>query len=91
MDDVMNEADFWFVVTGNVFLHTYLERDVKHGATSVPIEQCTGWCRCISRTRSRRRVSGVRAAGRPGGAFAPALDEETGEPKIEKRCRDRRV
>jgi hypothetical protein len=40
MDEVMNEADFWFIVTGNVFLHTYLERDVKHGVTTIPFEQC---------------------------------------------------
>jgi hypothetical protein len=82
MDDVMNEADFWFIVTGNVFLHTYLERDVKHGATSVPIEQCTG---CQQEYQSDeiaeagQRCPGCGATG--PGAFQPAMDEETGEPK----------
>lgn len=42
MDEVLNEADFWFVTCGNVFLHTYLERDVKHGVTDVPFVQCVG-------------------------------------------------
>jgi hypothetical protein len=40
MDDVLDEADYWFIVTGNVFMHTYLERDMRHGQQNVPMEQC---------------------------------------------------
>jgi hypothetical protein len=50
MDDVMNEADFWFIVTGNVFLHTYLESDVKHGVTEIPLSSAWRASRCSRRT-----------------------------------------
>ena len=40
MRTVLNEADYWFIVTGNVWLHTYLERDAKHGIVEDPLVEC---------------------------------------------------
>lgn len=31
MDAVLNEFDFWLLVTGNAFLHTYIDYDIKNG------------------------------------------------------------
>ncbi len=40
MDAVMNEFDYWFIVTGNAFLHTAWEKDLKYGSGSVQHETC---------------------------------------------------
>lgn len=81
MDSVMNEADFWFIVTGNVFLHTYLERDVKHGVTVVPFEQCVQ-CGEINSVDVIVEAGNVCPCGST--EFVPAVSPETGEP-MEKR------
>src|SRR3990167_3840091 len=36
----LNEAHYWFIVTGNVFAHTFFEKDVKHGYDEIPQEAC---------------------------------------------------
>lgn len=78
MDAVMNEGDFWFVVTGNSFLHTYLERDVKHGVTEVPIDQCAG---CGQQYPQNEITDAQGACPDCGGQeFQPAVDPLSGEP-----------
>lgn len=40
MDTVLNEFDFWLIVTGNAFLHTFLDYDIKYGLMNVNQVQC---------------------------------------------------
>lgn len=78
MDAVLNEADFWFIVTGNVFLHTYLERDVKHGVTVIDMEQCAT-CGAIN-SPDQIMKAGQMCPDCKGMQFKPAMDPETGAP-----------
>lgn len=40
MDNVMTEGDFWLTTTGNSFLHTFLDYDLKYGALEVRQVEC---------------------------------------------------
>lgn len=40
MNRVMSEADFWMLVTGNAFIHTFVDYDVKYGFTTIETLQC---------------------------------------------------
>lgn len=40
MDFVMDEADFWLLACGNVWLHESINYDIKNGQVAVPVEQC---------------------------------------------------
>jgi hypothetical protein len=40
MDGVLLEGDFWLCVTGNTFLHTFVDYDMKYGTTDVPQLEC---------------------------------------------------
>lgn len=40
MDAVLSEFDFWLLVTGNAFLHTFVDYDMKHGVMRVPLMVC---------------------------------------------------
>lgn len=40
MDRVMSEFDWWLIVTGNAFLYTYWDYDVRHGMVAVKVYQC---------------------------------------------------
>jgi hypothetical protein len=77
MDDVMNENDFWFIVTGNVFLHTYYERDAKHGVTEIPFEMCLQ-CNTIYSTPEIAEKKNLCDCG--GTQFGPAVSPETNMP-----------
>jgi hypothetical protein len=78
MDDVMNEADFWFIVTGNVFLHTFYEKDVRHGMKKIPYETCVA-CKAETTSDVIAESKGVCPACK-GNQFAPTMDEN-GDPK----------
>jgi len=82
MDEVLNEADFWFVTTGNVFLHTYLERDVKHGVTVVPYQECLS-CQGVYKDTDIEEAGGVCPQCQAPGPFQPAMDE-MGQPMEEQ-------
>ena len=77
MDAVMNEHDFWFIVTGNAFLHTYLERDMRHGYETLTIEMCVG-CKQMYGPQDMEEMGGVCPCG--SNQFLPATDPETGAP-----------
>jgi hypothetical protein len=78
MDSVMNEHDFWFIVTGNAFLHTYYERDARYGVTEIPYESCVG---CGATYSTPEIAEAKNACPDCGGLeFGPAVDAETGEP-----------
>lgn len=40
MNANLTEFDFWLITTGNAFLHTYVDYDIKHGTIKVPMEAC---------------------------------------------------
>ena len=40
MDSVMTEFDFWLLVTGNAFTHTFVDYDLKNGVIRVPMLSC---------------------------------------------------
>jgi hypothetical protein len=82
MDAVMNEGDFWFIVCGNVFLHTYLERDIKHGSTEVPYEQCQ-MCQAVSPVDATTTDAGHTCPECGSPDLTPAIDPETGAPKVD--------
>jgi hypothetical protein len=82
MDATMNEGDFWFIVTGNVFLHTYFELDARHGFEIIEFEQCVT-CQTVYPPKDILEAKGV-CPGCGGAEFAPAMDPETGEPMIKR-------
>ena len=75
MDDVLNEGDFWLIVTGNTFLHTFLDYDIKHGTLAVRQVQCTACGEQMDET-----VNACPSC--QGVAFMPAMDEMTGEQTV---------
>lgn len=89
MDDVMNEHDFWFIVTGNAFLHTYYERDVKHGTTTIPFEQCQT-CKTVLDAPAVAEAKGV-CPDCQGNQWAPAMDPETGGPMVQTQPKGKGV
>jgi hypothetical protein len=40
MDRVMSEFDWWLIVTGNAFLYTYWDYDVRYGMVTVKVMEC---------------------------------------------------
>lgn len=82
MDNIMSEADFWFIVCGNVFGHTFLEYDAKHGFDVIPFEQCVT-CKNIYST-DMIAEAGQKCPDCGANQFIPAVSPETGEP-MEKR------
>lgn len=77
MDNVLMEFDFWLLVCGNAFIHTFLDYDMKYGLLSDPSEVCT---QCSASYKS----SEIYAAGNQcpdcqNTAFVPATDEQ-GQP-----------
>jgi hypothetical protein len=49
MDDVMMEFDFWLLVCGNAFLHTFVDYDMKYGTVSDPSMECAD-CGTVAKT-----------------------------------------
>ena len=80
MDSVLDEADFWFITTGNVFLHSFVEYDVKNGSASIPLEQCVG---CQMDVSSADLASNPACPKCGGTAFAPSMGPD-GAPKMKR-------
>lgn len=77
MDTVLNECDFWLCVTGNAFLHTFVDYNMNHGMIQDPLEQCQG---CGAEYKSSEIATGGGVCPDCGAnQFAPALDDE-GQP-----------
>jgi hypothetical protein len=80
MDTVLTEDDFWLLVTGNCFLHTFVDYDIKHGVIEVAEEQCLA---CGNVVPSSEIAGPQPVCPECGGTeFGPAMDEMTGEPKV---------
>lgn len=78
MPTVMNEADYWFVVCGNVWLYTFYERHIRHGVNTVDYEQCVA----CGQVYTSDKIAEAEGACPHCGAteFQPAVDEQTGQP-----------
>ena len=82
MESVLDEADGWFIITGNTFLHTFFERDAKYGFDEIEIEQCAT-CGAIYDSAEIADAKNV-CPDCGASEFAPAVDE-LGEPVPPKR------
>lgn len=78
MDSVLNESDYWFLTTGNSFLHTYFEYDTKHGYDTDEFEACTA-CGVVTQSSAISEAGNV-CPDCGNNAFTPATDPDTGEP-----------
>lgn len=89
MNAVQNEFDWWLIVTGNAFIHTYMEYDQKHGEIVIPYEQCV---QCQNVVPSTELVGAQPVCPTcQGTQFQPAVDPITGEPVEERKPEGRGV
>lgn len=83
MDANMTEFDFWLLVTGNAFLHTFLDYDIKYGELTIKTMQCQHCGAQYPETQSQD--GSCPTCGAPG-PHMQAMDEmgqpaQTYEPK----------
>jgi hypothetical protein len=69
MDAVLNEFDFWALVTGNAWLHTYVENDRKNGIVDIQTRRAsraeeTSPVLTIAQAGRSARVRGQRSSSR---------------------------
>ena len=73
MASVQNEFDFWLLVTGNAFYHTFLDYDLKYGTLDDPSETCVA---CQGEYRSSEIAAAGNVCPECGSPeFIPAVDE----------------
>src|SRR5258706_1781666 len=78
MNAVLNEFDFWLIATGNAFIHTLVEYDIRHGVITIQQEQCQN---CGNVYGSDKLTGGQPTCPDCSGTqFAPAVDQATGQP-----------
>ena len=74
MNRVMNEFDFWLLVTGNAWLHTAVNYDRKNGMTTINYETCVQ-CQVTSSevdiANAQQRCPACR-----GNSFMPATNQD---------------
>src|ERR1019366_7721264 len=78
MNVAMSEFDFWLCVTGNAFLHTYVDYDIKHGAITITAEECQD-CGVVTPSTELTGAQPVCPACQ-GTTFQQAVDPTTGAP-----------
>lgn len=78
MNQCMSEFDFWLCTTGNAFLHTFLDYDIKYGLLTITAEQCAG-CGKVSESTD---LTGAHPTcpDCKGTEFTQATDPTTGSP-----------
>lgn len=79
MDQVMNEFDFWALVTGNAWLHTCLNYDRSNGVIPVQNETCVQCQETFPENEIAQ--AGQKCPSCGGSAFMPAVDPTTGMPQ----------
>jgi hypothetical protein len=82
MDAVLNEADFWMLVTGNTFLHTAVAHERKNGTLDIPYETCVSCQQTSSAVDIADAMQKCPSCG--ADAFMPATNPD-GSPMIEKK------
>lgn len=92
MEEILSEADYWFIVTGWTCLHTYLDFDMKYGTITLNYEQCVT-CGTVSTDVDIAKAE--QSCPKCGGMeFQPAVDDATGlpmPPKIVAKSRGKTV
>jgi hypothetical protein len=74
MDQVMREADFWLIVTGNACLQASWDRDVRSNRVFVPSEQCQ---QCGALLQPKQIVDAGQACPQCGGTqFGPGKNPD---------------
>ena len=82
MTSVLNEFDFWYTVTGNAFIHSFVDYDLKHGTIQITYEQCV---QCETITPAYQLAGAAPTCPTCGGTeFTPALDEQ-GAPLVDEQ------
>jgi hypothetical protein len=79
MDFVMNEHDFWMLVTGNAFIHTAIDKARKNGTIDIHQETCAA-CGVSSSEVDIANNSQKCPSCQAPGPFSPAVDPTTGQP-----------
>jgi hypothetical protein len=78
MNAALNEFDFWLIVTGNAFFHSFVDYDIKHGVVTIDQEQCAQCGQVYG--SDEIAAAGQACPDCQGTAFQPATDELTGAP-----------
>lgn len=78
MNAVLNEFDFWLIATGNAFIHTFVDYDIKNGVITIDQETCQG----CGNTYGSDQLTGAQPVcpGCQGTDFKPAVDPVTQQP-----------
>lgn len=81
MDQAMSEFDFWLLVTGNSFLHAYVDYDVKHGMLTIGMMQCQT-CGVVTEESKLTGPTPICPGCQTPGPdnFQPAIDPATNAP-----------
>lgn len=74
MDEILAEADYWFIVTGWTCLHTYLDFDVKYGTVQLLQEQCLSCGKVY--TEDKIAKAGQKCPDCGAVEFEPAVGED---------------
>lgn len=82
MDAVMSEFDWWMEVTGNAFLYTYWDYDVRHGMITVPVVECLECESRVTEDKVDPKQPGCADCGSPE-PMTPAMDE-LGQPVTQR-------
>ena len=83
MDQIISEFDFWLIVTGNAFLHTFVDYDLKYGETIITAEECVGCGEVYPSNELVGTQATCKACG--GTEFKTAVDPDTGAPIQDRR------
>lgn len=78
LGDAMSEADWWMIVTGNAFLHTFWDREEQTGTFVVKYEECLQ-CATVSSPAQIVEAGNV-CPNCQSPALKSAVDPETGQP-----------
>ena len=88
MNSVLMEFDFWLLVTGNAFFHTFLDYDLKYGVLTDPIETCT---QCSDEHQSSKIANAGNKCPTCGNtSFTQTLDDEN-QPKSVQSPKSRAI
>ena len=78
MNSNTNEFDFWLITTGNAFLYSFVDYDLKHGEIVITAEQCQT---CQEITPSNELVGAQPVCPKcQGTQFDTAINPDTGAP-----------
>ena len=89
MDSVMTEFDFWLLVTGNAFLHTYVDYDMKYGVIRVPMLECAECGAMKAETDLSEDAAMAPTCAECGGMMQPAMEEDGVTQMVEVRPQGR--